>query len=171
MPYMIVLPMCLAPLPAVLLISVGLIILKRRPAWVSRLVAPPFYLVSLPIATLIAGAVMLGLYVRLLSLGASADYHFFLNSYFYYVFYPLLSGHYVHVLVGSFVGFWVAIFVSGYLLWQTVWRQHGYAASSRIVGQRLRGLLLLVCFAWAFVYLVAYIVLLTTPLGISDNHG
>jgi hypothetical protein len=44
------------PLVALLLVSLGLVVLKRRsslPAWLARLAAPPFYLVSLPIATLI----------------------------------------------------------------------------------------------------------------------
>src|SRR5215472_5578681 len=151
------LSMCLAPLPALLLMSVGQVILKRRRTWVARLVAPPFYLVSLPIATLIAGAVMLGLYFCLVSLALSGFYKFILNGYFYVLFRNYLGPeHYFHVLVGSFVGFWVAIFVSGYLLWQVISRQDGYVASSRIAGQLLRGLLLLACFAWAFMYLVSY---------------
>jgi hypothetical protein len=50
---------------ALLLVSLGLVVLKRRsnlPAWMARLTTPPFYLVSLPIATLIVGAEMLVLY-------------------------------------------------------------------------------------------------------------
>jgi hypothetical protein len=54
-----------APLAALIAASLGLIALKRiadLPPWIARLTAPPFYLVSLPIATLVAGAEMLGLY-------------------------------------------------------------------------------------------------------------
>jgi hypothetical protein len=57
--------LCVAPLAALLLVSLGLAVLKRRSSlspWMARLAAPPFYLVSLPIATLIAGAEMLELY-------------------------------------------------------------------------------------------------------------
>lgn len=169
--FLMLVTMCLAPLPALLLMSVGLVILKRRPTWMARLAAPPFYLVSLPIATLIAGAAMLGLYFRLLLLGFSGSFFFklLLNSTPYYFFrYSVVTGHYFHVLVGSFIGFWIATFVSGYLLWQAVWRQDDHPASSRVAGQRLRGLILLICFAWAFFYLVTYFAELSTPLGISD---
>jgi hypothetical protein len=132
----------------------------------ARLAAPPFYL---PISTLIAGAVTLGLYFRLLLLGVPGN--FFLNSTPYYYFrYSVVSGRYFHVLVGSFIGFWVAEFVSGYLLWQAVWSEGDHRSSPRIAGQRLRGLLLLICFAWAFFYLVTYFAALSTPLGISDPH-
>jgi hypothetical protein len=47
-----------APLIALLLSSLGLIMLKRisgLPPWVRRLTIPPFYFVSLSIATLIIG--------------------------------------------------------------------------------------------------------------------
>src|SRR5689334_15673565 len=55
-----------APLAALIVTSLGLVALKRMsnlPPWLARLIAPPFYLVSLPIATLTAGAGMLGLYL------------------------------------------------------------------------------------------------------------
>jgi hypothetical protein len=45
-----------APLAALLLVSLGLVVLKRRSGvslWMARLAAPPFYPVSLPIATLL----------------------------------------------------------------------------------------------------------------------
>ena len=54
-----------APLAALIVTSLGLVALKRisnLSPWLARLTAPPFYLVSLPIATLIVGAEMLGLY-------------------------------------------------------------------------------------------------------------
>lgn len=49
------------PLVALLLLSLGLIALKRisgLPPWAERMAAPPFYFVSLPIATLIVGMEM-----------------------------------------------------------------------------------------------------------------
>src|SRR5581483_10777789 len=59
----------LVPVAALLLVSFSLVVLKRRSnlrPWLSRLAAPPFYLVSLPIATLVVGAEMLGCYLLLL---------------------------------------------------------------------------------------------------------
>ncbi len=59
------------PLVVLLLVSLSLVVLKRRSnlrPWLSRLAAPPFYLVSLPIATLTVGAEMLGGYFLLLLL-------------------------------------------------------------------------------------------------------
>jgi hypothetical protein len=53
-----------APLIVLLASSFGLVALKRfsrRPPWTERLVRPPFYFVSLPIATLLAGIEMLAL--------------------------------------------------------------------------------------------------------------
>ncbi len=139
-----------------------------------RLTTPPFYLVSLPIATLIVGASMLGWYSlfvigRLLSpYGFSWDFRFdlfFLNpipiAFFYSDFFSWRPA-----AVGFFVSFWAAILFSGYLLWQTVWRADHQQSSSR-VASRL-GLLLLILFAWVFMYLVTYIAWVTAPWGPSS---
>lgn len=156
---------------ALLLVSLGLVVLKRRsnlPAWMARLTTPPFHLVSLPIATLIVGAEMLVLYslVVMSSLlspyGFSWDYKFqlfFLNPVPAFYFYRRPA------VIASFIGFWAAVLISGYLLGQTLLRDDHHP-SSRIAGRLLRGLLLLLCFAWALSYLVSYIAWLITPLGV-----
>ena len=172
------------PLAALLLVSIGLAVLKRKSGlslWLTRLTAPPFYLVSLPIATLIVGAGMLGWYSLfviggLLSPeGFSWDFRFipfFLNPIpaafvaslpraFFFVDPSLLLAL---ATIGFFLSFWVATFVGGYMLWQTVWRKDYHRASSRIA-RVPRGLLLLILFAWAFVYLITYIGWVTAPWG------
>jgi hypothetical protein len=156
---------------ALLLVSLGLVVLKRRsnlPAWVPRLTTPPFYLVSLPIATLIVGAEMLALYSLLVISGLlspdgfSWDYKFqlfFLNPVPAFYFYRRPA------VIASFIAFWAAVLISGYLLGQTVLRDD-HQSSSRIAGRVLQGSLLLLCFAWAVSYLASYIAWLITPLGV-----
>ncbi len=170
--------MWVAPLAVLLLVSLGLVVLKRRSGlqpWMARLVAPPFYLVSLPIATLIVGADMLGVYSLLILLelltpdGFSWYFRFdlfFLNpipAFFFSDFF-----FWRPAAIGSFLSFWVSTFVSGYLLWQMVWREDHRRLSSRTASQPLRGLPLLICFAWAFCYLLSYIAWLMTPWGPSS---
>ncbi len=174
---------------ALLLVSLGLVVLTGRrnlPGWIARLTIPPFYLVSLPIATLIVGAEMLGLYSlyvisELLSpSGFSWEYKFelfFLNpvpaallALLFESFFSVTPSLFDRATIGIFLSFWVATFVSGYLLWQTVLRDNHRRPNSHIAGRVLRGFLLLVCFAWALFYLVSYISWLRTPLGIFDNH-
>lgn len=172
----------LVPLVALLLVSLGLVVLKRRSGlstWMARLVAPPFYLVSLPTATLIVGAEMLGWYFLVVLDDLFSPYGFqlswvlerFLNIIPYFLLpFSLVSGHYFDVLFGFFAGFWTATVVSGYLLWRTIWREEHHQPLSRIAGRLPRTLLLLLCFASSYCYLVTYIAWLITPLGISDNH-
>jgi hypothetical protein len=165
------------PPVALLLVSLGLIVLKKRsslPAWIVRLTTPPFYLISLPIATLIVSAEMVGVYCLLLF--ANISWSFYFDHLFSSILsallpFSLVLGHYASLRFGSFVGFWTAIFINGYLLWRTVWRrEYHHQPSSRIAGRLLRALLLLLCFAWAYFYLVFYVAELVTPLGISDHH-
>ena len=157
----------LVPLLALLLVSLGLVVLKRRsglPAWLARLAAAPFYLVSLPIATLIVGAEMLGWYFILLLLSLSLGPFLEVLSAFPFVIPPWFafpslfdSGVYLLGVFGTLIGFWTATFISGYLLWRTVWRENHHPDSSRVASRFLRALLLLICFAWAFFYLVSYV--------------
>jgi hypothetical protein len=171
----------LVPLAALLLVSVGLIVLKRRSGrspLITRLTMPPFYLVSLPIATLIVGAEMLGWYALLLRALLSPDGSFSWEFFFEHLFNwmlasllaPFFSFDFWNAFVGPanialLVGFWAATFASGYLLWQTVWREDHHQPSLHIARRLLRVLLLLICFAWAFCYLVSYIAELITPWG------
>jgi hypothetical protein len=176
--------LCVTPFVVLVAVSLGLVILKRRSGlspWLTRLTAPPFYLVSLPIATLIVGAEMLGLYSLIalvdflspLQLSWSFVFESFLNV--------LLAGLTVSfffsdpsvdlvapVILASLVGFWAATLISGYLLWRTVRREDHRQPASCVAGQRLRGLLLLIAFAWAVIYLVTYIGTLLIPFGPSS---
>ncbi len=155
------------PLAVLLLLSLSLVVLKRRSAlrpWLSRLAAPPFYLVSLPIATLIVGAEMLGGYFLLLLLifymGLFPDilrvFPFFILPWYAF---PFVFGSwlYLPVVYGSLIAFWAATFISGFLLWRTVWRENRHQPSSRVAGRLLRALLLFICFAWTFFYLMVYV--------------
>lgn len=155
------------PLAVLLLVSLSLVVLKRRsnlrPS-LSRLAAPPFYLVSLPIATLIVGAEMLGGYFLLLLLilymGLFPDilrvFPFFILPWYAFPF-VFGSGLYLPVVYGSLIAFWAAMFISGFLLWRTVWRENHHQPSSRVASRLLRTLLLFICFAWTFFYLVVYV--------------
>ena len=132
---------------------------------------PSSYLISLPVATLIAGAEMLALHSLLVfDVLLSPDESFWrsvlgqlpLNILLFaligYLFLSEISlTHVLLMTIVPFIGFWVATFGSGYLLWQTVWGEDRHWSSSRISRQRLRGLLLLIAFAWAFLYLVTYV--------------
>ena len=150
-----------APLAALVVTSLGLVALKRRsksPPWLARLTAPPFYLVSLPIATLVAGAEMLGLYcfVVLDLLLHSRVFWFMLYVQFsdaalvglliplpkYLVFFPNIRELFFALMFILPIGFWAATGVSGYLLWRTVWHEDHHQPSPRMARQRLRGLLL-----------------------------
>jgi hypothetical protein len=169
--------LCVAPLATLLLVSLGLAVLKRRSSlssWMARLAGPPFYLVSLPIATLVAGAEMLGLYSLIvvhfsssgifdsLVFGVLAFNMFLVDSFAEFFAYRLWPGVEGVAFIAFFVGFWAATFVSGYLLWRTV------RPSSRIARPRLRGLFLLIAFVWTVIYLVTYIGTLMVPFGPSS---
>jgi hypothetical protein len=171
-----------APLAALITASLGLVALKRienLPPWIARLTAPPFYLVSLPIATLVAGAEMLGLYSLIVAHFSSSGifdgivFQFFVTnimlvSYFAEFFdYRLWPGVESTAYIGSFVGFWAATFVSAYLLWRTVWGED-HQPSSRIARPLQRGLFLLIAFAWADIYFANYILILFFSFGPSS---
>ena len=154
------------PLMALLLSLVGLIALKRmseRPSvWGERLLAPPVYVVALSIATLVAGMEVLGWYALISHANGWLSQH-----------YGWLAGigilgllalvkfpeHPVEVLLygASFVAFWAAQFVSGRLLWQTLWQGGGHEAPSNRPKQHLRALFLLLVFAWTFVNIRSFV--------------
>jgi hypothetical protein len=177
---LLVLSSFFVPLVALLLVSLGVVLLKRgsgRSPWITRVTTPPFYLVSLPIATLIVGAEMLGWYSlfvtpRLLSPdGFSWDFRFlpfFLNPIpaFFAAYFSMFF--WFPALIVFFVSFWAAVFVSGGLLWRKLWREDHHRRSSRAASVRLRGLLLLILFAWSFTYLMTYIGWVTAPWGPSS---
>jgi hypothetical protein len=156
---------------ALLLVSLGLVVLKSRsnlPAWMARLTAPSFYLVSVPIATLIVGAEMLALYSLLVISELLSPYGFswkYNSNYFFLNPVPAFYFYERPAVIASFIAFWAAVLISGYLLGQRVLRDD-HQSSSRTAGRILQGSLLLVCFAWALSYLVSYIAWLITPPGV-----
>jgi hypothetical protein len=176
-----------APIAALVLVSLGLVVSKWKSSlcpWLARLAAPRFYLVSLPIATLIAGTEMLVLYSLLILHDLLSPVEFSSRYIFAELLNPIPFAYFLMVFttelpfdlrfvdyaeIASLVGFWGATAISGYLLWLTVWLKGLRQPSSRIAGQRLRGLLLLICFAWAYIYLVTYIGFLVTPFGPSSQ--
>ena len=155
------------PLAAFLLVSLGLVVLRRRSnllPWLSRLATPPFYLVSLPIATLIVGVEMLGWYVFLpLSILSQRPLSVVLGIFPFLILpwqaFPstFRSESYTLAVFGSLIAFWVATLISGFLLWRTLWREDHHHASSRVASRFLRALLLFICFAWTLFYLASYV--------------
>jgi hypothetical protein len=155
------------PLAALLLVSLSLVVLKRRSnlrPWLSRLAAPQFYLVSLPVATLVVGAEMLGWYVFLpLSILSQRPLSVALGVFPFLILpwqaFPstFRSESYMLAVFGSLIAFWVATFISGFLLWRTVRREDHHDASSRVTSRLLPALLLFICFAWALFYLASYV--------------
>ena len=172
-----------APLIALLLSSLGLIILKRisgLPPWAQRLAVPPFYFVSLPIATLTIGMKVLVLYgyavwqlshiffdrlSTLFCLLLSLCFGFWLPfSFCCLAPFPItlfLAGFTTAGVLGLImnatpderlvvVAFCAAQLVSGHLLWRTLWRDDAREYLSNKSMQHVRALLLLFAFAWTF---------------------
>jgi hypothetical protein len=149
-----------APLIVLLLSSLGLIILKRisgLPPWVQRLTVPPFYLVSLSIAILIVGIEVLAFPIYVLvafSLHHDWQAGIFLGVVFFVI---RVCGEFPFELLrypgrfftdmATLVAFCAAQFVSGRLLWRTLWRDDGREYPSSKTLQHLGALLL---FAWVF---------------------
>ena len=167
-----------APLAALILASLGLLALKRisnRPPWLARLTAPPFYLVSLPIATLVAGAEMLGVYSLIVAHFSPSGifdgivFQFLtanlalVDTFAEFFDYRLWPGVESTTYIASFVGFWAATFVSAYLLWRTV-----LGEDHHIARPLQRGLFLLIAFVWAAIYLATYILILMFRFGPSS---
>jgi hypothetical protein len=136
------------PLLVFLASSLGLIALKRLsrlPPWAARFAAPPFYLVSLPIATVTAG---LQLFTWI-----SVGFYLFFRPYFSWqdVFLTLsivFRGLPVEMLLLGTSFAWT--FVSAYLLWRTVRKEDGQGSVSKNAQQRRRALLVLLAFMWAW---------------------
>jgi hypothetical protein len=143
-----------APLVALLLSSLGILALKRAsrlPLWLRRILAPPFYFVSLPIATLVVGAEML-------TMTAAKIYQFGALAYLLGIPILILFG-FPYGPAESFVlaNLWGApfavSFVSGYTMWRMVGRGSGPERPPGQVRQQLRALIHVLVFAWAFLTL------------------
>jgi hypothetical protein len=141
------------PLVALLASSLGLIALKRvsgLPGWLDRVAAPPFYFVSLPIATLLAGMEMLSEILLVI-------YHQ-ISFLIFVLGLPILLCFDTSPLADrlAFANFLLApfgaSFVSGYLLWLSVRRGDELNRASG-AERKLRALLLVLIFGWAFLSL------------------
>jgi len=139
-----------APLVALLVTSLGLVALKRvsgLPVWLQRVVTPRFYLVALPLATLLVGMEMLAWNVRTIHRITT----FFGGPeailYFAYDLRDTFPDHPVGtlLLVNSFMAPFVVLIISGYMLWRVLGRR-GEPERSR----GLRALLAGLVFAWVF---------------------
>ena len=134
------------PLLVLLVSSLGLIALKRisrLPRWAARLAAAPFYLVSLPIATVTAG---LDLFTSIsavlyLLLKPYWPWDWQLGALILWDFSPVVT-----LLAGTSFAW---MFVSAYLLWRTLRKEEEQGSSSKNA-QRRRALLLLFGFTWAW---------------------
>jgi hypothetical protein len=114
------------PLMALVLLSLGLIALNWMSGpWAKRLAAPPFYFVSLPVATLIVGAEMFAWMVayvcelkELYSINRSLDIILLIWRGFgsFLQVYPVAMS----VFIISSIVFCVLPFVSGRMLWRTL---------------------------------------------------
>lgn len=152
------------PLIALVLSSLGLIVLKRvsgLPPWVQRLTDPPFYFVSVPIATLIVGIEILAIGV-LAYVGWCLVYHNWLLGIGLIFLWTvcLVTGFSPPVLTDQVVGllpdtvvlvaFCAAQFLGGRLLWRTLWRDSEREYPSNKTMQHLKILFLLFVFARVF---------------------
>jgi hypothetical protein len=165
------------PLVVLLLSSLGLIALKRisrLPPWAERLAAPPFYFVSLPVATLIAWIEMLAWIVLWVCTEVHAGRQdnwleaiwVLLVVVCFYIFLEACNMHLFGAAVDaiSFMVFCAAPFVSGRMLWRTLRHDEERKHPSNRAKQLLRILLLLFVFAWAFLNVRTYV------LFIAGDH-
>jgi hypothetical protein len=144
------------PLVALLVSSLGLVALKRvsgLPLWLERVAAPPFYFVSFPVATLLAGAELL--------IWTGADVYYFGWAFVCSLLFVVWDSFSVDPAgtLGAFgyANFCVApfavLFLSGYMLWRTIGRQRERSHSSGVAMRPLRTLVPLFVFVWAFLTL------------------
>jgi hypothetical protein len=150
-----------APLVVLVLLSLGLIAMKRLPGlplWAQRLTAPPFYFVSLPIATLLVLAGMVA-WTAVVSWLDRALLGWVNNMLLLWMMLtmpltPLREPPArAFVVDGIFlVAFCATQVVSAYLLWRALGREDRRKRSLSKTGRYFRALLLLSAFAWAFAY-------------------
>jgi len=157
------------PLIALVLSSLGLIALKRisgLPLWAERLAAPPFYFVSLPIATLIMGMEMFVWMVHVVkkidsfsaSYGLLDHVLFLLGVLRFYLFVPikaLIAGIFSAVLLTAQV-------MSVYVLWRTLLRENRGKDPASRARHRLKAVVLFSCFVLAWLSMKYLIVHLPT---------
>lgn len=144
------------PLVTLVGASLLLVALKRvsgLPRWLQRVVDPPFYLVSLPLATLIVGT-------ELLAWVAPAVHHLALvpSSLMLTPLYFLIGSSYdpiaactiANCLVAPFAVFFSSIF----MLWRTLGRRK---EGEPFVTQKRMVLFLVIVFAWGFLTLSEFL--------------
>jgi hypothetical protein len=142
------------PLIVLVLLSLGLLALKRvsgLPQWLKRLATPPFYFVSMPIATVLIGVEILAWIIAIHYVAFKAGLLLILLA----IPAALLWGD-VEAYIGTlyFILFWAGVFVSGHALRRILWFGREWRSKSQ---QRVDALLLLLAFVWVFVGMRSFV--------------
>lgn len=144
------------PLATLLVSSLLLVGLQRvsgLPHWLQRLVAPPFYFVSLPFATLTVGIELLawlapGIH-RLALMSASFLLFMPLSLLIWLLYEPLAALTGANLLVAP-----LAVFIaSGFMLWRTVGQEKERGPVLSEARQKRRALFLVTIFVWGILTL------------------
>jgi hypothetical protein len=153
------------PLVALLLLSLGLIALERITGlspWAKRLVAPSFYFVSLPAATLVVGMEMLIWLIQFFLRGPPDvdSLTLFLGN--LYVFLLMLAAFPLLAIFGY--GLFSALVFSGLMLGRVFFDEEDWKCSALATKRRLTAIVLLAAFVWAWATIRYIIVYWETPL-------
>jgi hypothetical protein len=153
------------PLVTLLLLSLGLIALERITGlspWAKRLIWPPFYFISLPVATLVVGMEMLTWIVRFFLSGPPDvdSLTLFLGN--LYVFLLMLAAFPLLAILGY--GLFAALVFSGLTLGRVFLDEEDWKCPALETKRRLTAIVLLAAFVWAWVTIRYLIVDWETPL-------
>ncbi len=158
------------PLVTLLLLSLGFIALERitrPPPWAKRLVAPPFYFISLPLATLVVGMEMLiGVIHFFLSGPLDIDSWrlLFVGNLFFLLFMlatsPVLT---ILVLVIFGYGLFAALVFSGLMLGRVFLDEEDWKCPVMETKRHLTAIILLVAFVCSWISIRYAIVYWETP--------
>jgi len=146
------------PLVVLFISSLGLVALRRvsgLPPWLERVAALPFYVISLPIATLLAGAEMLAGNVVIIQ--ASGAWTLVLGfPIMVWLSFPADPAGTL-VLANYFLAPFAVSLLSIYTLWGTIGRKGRFERSSSLAMRLLGSSILSLLFVWAFLSLRFYI--------------
>jgi hypothetical protein len=142
------------PLVVLLVSSLGLVALRRvsgLPPWLERVAALPFYVISLPIATLLAGVEMLAwTVVTIQAFGVSTLVLGF--PIMVWLSFPVDPAGTL-VLANYILAPFAVSFLSIYTLWRTIGRKGKFGHSSSLATRPLGASILSLLFVWAFLSL------------------
>jgi hypothetical protein len=157
------------PLVTLLLLSLGLVALKRikrLSPWLKHLVAPPFYFISLPLATLVVGMEML-FWVIVFFLSGPSDMDMrlrFVGNCFLLSF-ILAASPWPAIIEVAILGYglWAALIYSGLVLGRVFLDEEDWKFPAKETERRLMAIILLTAFVWAWVSIRYVIVYWETP--------